>query len=243
MVSYNGDFKSFREAAKLCGGGYSTETIFNKVKNAALAVANGEAAYERDSFLFYEKAINYNLMMYLQMIIMKEGFLKICDWGGALGSTFFQHRELIETWECSWTIVEQPHFVQFGKRELAGGRLNFAESLDEIKECNCILFSSVLQYLEHYEEVISAACKKQPSYVIIERTPVSDKSKIWIETVHEPIYEAMYPCYVFKESELTGQFEEQGYRLIDSWHSLVDGVVPISGEEKAVFKSYVFEKG
>ena len=72
MVSYSGDFDSFAEAAKLCGGGYSSEAIFEKVKNAALAVAHGEAVYERDSFLFYEKAINYNLIMYLQMIIMEE---------------------------------------------------------------------------------------------------------------------------------------------------------------------------
>lgn len=135
---YSGDFDSFAEAAKLCGGGYSSEAIFEKVRNAALAVAHGESVYERDSFLFYEKAINYNLIMYLQMIIMEEGTLNLCDWGGSLGSTFFQHRELIEKWKCRWTVVEQPHFVRFGKKELAGEKMDFAEGLNEIEECNCV---------------------------------------------------------------------------------------------------------
>ena len=242
VVSYSGRYSSFGEAASICGKGYSDEAIFEKVKNSTLAVVNGEAAYERDSCLFYEKKINYNLMMYLYMIMIKEGCLNVLDWGGALGSTFYQHRELLEDYNCNWTIVEQAHFVSFGKEHLANNMLHFVGSLDEVDQCNCVLFSSVLQYLENPEGSISMVCEKRPSYIIVERTPVSIHKRIWVETVHEPIYEAEYPCYVFEETELIKQFETRGYRLIDSWKSMVDGDVITPEKEKVVFKSYIFKR-
>lgn len=242
VVSFAGSYDSFSEAINFCGKGYSDEAIFEKVKKSTLAVVNGEAAYERDSYLFYEKKFNYNLMMYLYRIMIEEGCLNVLDWGGALGSTFYQHRELLENYSCTWTIVEQAHFVSFGKEHLADDILHFANGLNEVGQYNCVLFSAVLYYLENPEEIISMVCEKKPSYIIVERTPVSIHKRIWIETVHEPIYEAEYPCYVFEETELIKQFETREYRLIDSWKSLVDGDVITSEKEKVVFNSYVFKR-
>lgn len=241
IVSYSGRYNSFGEAIKFCGKGYSDEAIFEKVKNSTLAVVNGEAAYERDSYLFYEKEINYNLMMYLYNIILEEGCLNVLDWGGALGSTFHQHRKLLENYNCTWTIVEQPHFVSWGKEHLPNDMLHFAEGLHEVDHCNCVLFSGVLQYLEDPEKIISMVCEKRPSYILVERTPISKHQRIWIETVHEPIYEAEYPCYVFEESKFIDQFESKEYQLIDSWHSLVDRDIPTPENEKVIFKSYVLK--
>lgn len=242
ITSYVGNYDSFNEAAKFCGKGYGDEAIFEKVKKSTLAVVNGEAAYERDSCLFYEKKINYNLMMYLYMIMIEEGCLNVLDWGGALGSTFYQHRELLENCNCTWTIVEQAHFVNFGKEHLANNILHFAESLDEVDQFNCVLLSGVLQYFEDPGEIISMVCKKRPSYIIVERTSIGNHRRVWIETVHEPIYEAEYPCYVFEETELIRQFETREYRLIDSWNSLVDKDVVTPEKEKVVFNSYVFKR-
>lgn len=54
IVSFEGRFADFDSARKLCGG-YEEQTIFEKVKNAAIAVKEGKACYERDGYLFYEK--------------------------------------------------------------------------------------------------------------------------------------------------------------------------------------------
>lgn len=242
LVSYSGSFETWDEASRLCGRGYNSEAIFEKVKTAALTVARGDAAYERDSFLFYDKAINYNLMMYLYQILLEEGSLSICDWGGSLGSTYYQHRDLLENQKYIWTIVEQPHFVSFGKESLEDRRLHFAESLDKIANCNCILFSGVLQYLKDHDAIIEQACKKAPSYIIIERTPVSSQSRICIETIHEPIYEALYPIRIFTEAELLALFETYGYHVVDSWHSLVDGDASLSPKELIRFCSWVLKR-
>lgn len=243
LVEYRGNFSSFAEAEKFCEG-YDSDVILEKVKQGTMAVVNGKAAFERDSFLFYEKEINYNLMMYLYRIYIKDGYLNVCDWGGALGSTFLQHKDLLAELSCRWNILEQKHFIEFGKANIKIEGLSFRESLhdrEEGEKYNCILFSGVLQYLENVWEIINLAMNEKPGYIILERTPVSDCSRIWIENVHEPIYEASYACRVFDEKELTSAFLTKGYNLIDSWHSLVDVDEKMDKDHKVEFKSFVFQ--
>ena len=248
VIEYKGNFASFSDAnANIASHpskkGYDAETIFKKVSNSTLKVISGEAVYERDSFLFYEKQINYNLMMYLYRIFIHENKLSLLDFGGALGSTYFQHKSELDEIGAKWIVTEQDHFVKFGKEKVAGGNLEFAsneELVNNYKKFNVILFSSVLQYIENSDSLINQICEKKVKNIIIERTPVSDRSWFWIETVHEPIYEAVYPCCVFKESSLVKLFTDNGYTLIDSWKSLVDG--DIYSENRIVeFKSFVFE--
>lgn len=243
VVEYLGKYETFEQAVENSVG-YDDAAIFEKVKRSTLAVLHGEAVFERDSFLFYEKEINYNLMMYLQKIYIENGYLNVCDWGGALGSTYMQHRELLEKMSCRWDIIEQEHFVEFGKNNIKLNGLGFLKSLgdqDNDIHYNCFLLSSVLQYLDHPEEIVKKIINEQPEYIIVERNPVSDCHHIWIENVHEPIYEAAYACCVFDRKEFVDMFCKGGkYELIDRWHSLVDGDVSIDKYHKAEFWSYIF---
>lgn len=240
-IEMSGDYKSFSEAEKFCEG-YDGKAIIEKVSGSTMAVLEGKAAYERDGFLFYEKAVNYNLMMYLYQCYIEDGFLDVCDWGGALGSTYLQHRELLESLNCRWSIVEQKHYVKFAKEHVHVDGLHFYESVSDMTEkYNLVIFSSVLQYLEHAAEIVADVIKTKPNYVVIERTPVSVCHHIWIQTVHEPIYEASYAACVYTEDELREMFEGSGYELIDSWHSLVDGDEWID-EKRVEYKSFVFKK-
>ena len=50
---YFGIYDSWEEARKHSSG-YDSDKIIEKVKDAALKVKNGEAAYERDSIVFKE---------------------------------------------------------------------------------------------------------------------------------------------------------------------------------------------
>ncbi|MBD5468177.1 MAG: methyltransferase, TIGR04325 family [Lachnospiraceae bacterium] len=241
VVEYTGNYKSFEDAKKDCTG-YDGKAIFDKVSESTMKVLNGEAVYERDSYLFYEKAVNYNLMMYLYRLYAEDGFLRVCDWGGALGSSYLQHREMLDRLGCEWNIVEQPHYVKFGKENIHLPNLHFYEAVSDIPdECNCVLFSSVLQYLECAGEIAEEIAKRGPKQIIVERTPISGCHYIRVQTVHEPIYEGAYAACVYKEKELTDMFCRDGYSLIDSWHSLVDADEKI-GKDKVEYKSFVFEK-
>ena len=153
------------------------------MSESTLAVLRGEAAFERDSFLFHKKEVNYNLMMYLYKYHIQDGKLDVLDFGGALGSTYLQHRKELEAIGANWTVTEQEHFVDFGKKNITAGNLRFASS-EELEpmwgKFNVLLFSGVLQYIEDAESVIRDTCSRKIRRIIIERTPVSDGTWCWV---------------------------------------------------------------
>lgn len=246
-VNYAGDFQTWSEAKKNCEG-YDSNSIFEKVSNAAMQVKNGKALFDRDSVLFYEEEWNYPLIAWLQRIGAKyDQRLTVVDLGGALGSTYFQNRNFLKESirQMQWIVREQEHFVEFGKQNLADTELIFEYDFEKIAATfpvNVLLFSSVLQYLESWKEIITKEIDLfGVQDIIVERTPVGKRSRIWMETVHEPIYEATYACQVFEEERFIEFFEEQGYVLKSSWHSLVDSDVECDGD-LVTFKSFVFGK-
>lgn len=217
-VSFVGRFPSYEAAKQECEG-YGAETIFNKVKIAALEVKAGNACYERDGYLFYQKDFYLQLVAVLLEIYLKERTLTIVDFGGSLGSTYYQNKEKLLPYinNFCWNIIEQKHFVEWGKENLEDSVLKFKYSLDEVDEYNCVLFGSSLQYLENYKGYLKEISRKKCKYVIIDRVTVSNEEWVSIEYVHEPIYEAAYPVMIFDEQKLIKFVEQLGYYLEMSW--------------------------
>ena len=143
-----------------------------------------------------------------------------------------------------WTVIEQPHFVEFGKSNLEDSILNFEhtdiQSID-ISKYQCILLSAVLHYLDNYQDIIDLICSSDIQTIILERTPVCEKNIICIETVKEPIYNAAYAMHIFCEKQLKTLLAEKGYDLVDYWESLVDSPIYVN-DELVKFKSFIFEK-
>lgn len=240
-----GDYASYEEAEVKCVG-YDADNILNKVLKSTLMVKNGECAYERDGVAFFEKAINYNLMMYLYQIHKMEGRLHVCDFGGALGSTYWQHKELFaEMGNVEWNVVEQGNYILCGRANLENEVLHFYYNVKELLSSrggqNVVLLSSVLQYFPEKDAVLDWIAELDAGYLIIERNPVGSRRRITIETVHEPIYESTRPFVCMDEKELVQNIENRGYQLLDSWKSLVDGDLYI-GSEIYSYKSFVFKQ-
>src|SRR4051812_10476410 len=91
-VRFHGAYQDWR-AARMASRGYDDETIVARVLAATLAVQRGEAAYERDSVLFKEPEYDYRLLAgLLRVAAEKGGRLRVLDFGGALGSSYWRHR-------------------------------------------------------------------------------------------------------------------------------------------------------
>lgn len=243
-VRFVGEYSSWIEAEKDCIG-YDSERIFDKAKLAIDKVLNGEAEFERDTFLFYKKEINYPLMSYLALIYNKMGTLDVIDWGGGFGSTYFQNIHFLKmiTNELSWNVIEQKHFVDYAKKKIKKENLHFEYALEDVKNlklASCILLSGVLHYISFADELLSKIIDMQIPYVIIERQPVAMRDIYTKEIVREPIYNANYAMHIFDEKLLIEKFTDRGYVLVDSWKSLVDRDVWI-GENMIQFKSFVLK--
>ena len=237
-----GDFESWEEAKKKCTG-YDDSHIFEKVKQAALKVKKGEAFFERDSVLFDEAEYSWPVLASIMFIAARSaGRLSVLDFGGSLGSSYFQNIKFFDGLIVEWSIVEQPHFVEFGKSEIEDRILKFYFNIEECllkRSPNVVLLSSVLQYFENPYKMIEKICSLNVKYIIIDRTPFNrnDQDKILVQKVPPSIYEASYPLHVLSEAKISNILAKAGFKKLEQFHSMVD-----SDSRYFVSKGMIFEQ-
>lgn len=216
---YFGDYSSW-EAAKLKSGSYANPEILRRTRDALLKVKTGQAAYERDSVLFDTIHHSWSLLACLQRVALEDdGYLSVLDFGGSLGSSYFQCRDFLPKLDkLEWSIVEQKDHVECGKREFEDDILAFYYNVEEClktRKPNVILLSSVLQYIEKPYDSLSSIFNYRFSNVIIDRSPFRRDKKdiITVQKVSPKIYDACYPSWIFSYSKFTAFFMKN-YQLL-----------------------------
>jgi putative methyltransferase (TIGR04325 family) len=217
-IHFEGPFESW-EAAAAKSTGYDADDILLRVLKATLTVKRGEAAFERDSVVFddidYRWPVTAGLMW---AAARSNGKLDVLDFGGSLGTVYFQHARLLSALaDVRWNIVEQPHFARAGRAELQDERLRFYDSIGEcLKEAspNVVLISAVLQYLADPAPVIAELRAVGAPVVIVDKTFVntSTRHRVYVQHVPARIYPASYPVQSLSESALIENFSPT-YRL------------------------------
>ncbi|PVY39035.1 TIGR04325 family methyltransferase [Pontibacter virosus] len=221
-----GDYSNWQEAQKDCVG-YQDGEIIAKVKEAVLKVKNGEAVFERDSVIFDSIEYSWPTLAALNWIAAQHaGVLKIIDFGGSLGSSYYQNRKFLRHLSSvEWNIIEQRQFVQVGQQLFQDDELRFYE---DIATCyantnpQAVLFSSVLQYLEEPYKMLDQFFERKIEYVIVDLTgftPDNEPSKITVQRVNPAIYKASYPSWIFNKKEFLAVFEANSYELVESFTS------------------------
>lgn len=226
---FEGNYTTW-QAAEDTASGYDAPEILEKVYNTTLKVINGEAKYERDSVAFYETAYTYHLMMLIGILCSQRETVSILDYGGALGSLYWQNKEILDEYTNNkffWHIVEQFNYVQCGRTGIQNESIRFWESIDEVKRADLVIFSGVLQYLENYKDIIQKVVRLKPKYILVDRTFVAKNSRIVVQHVNQDIYEGAYPAKIFGESEIEDLLNE--YRLIVEFPSFVDSDEVVDG--------------
>lgn len=221
FYGWKGNYPSW-EAALKKSKGYDSPEILDKVKTAALKVKNGEAAYERDSVIFHQPDFAFPLLASLLHIALEKNQLQVLDFGGSLGSLYFQHQKFFTSLSSfKWHVVEQPHFSETGKKLFEDDHLRFFTSVPESLVTGLpqvAIFGSSLQYLEHPYTVIEEIIRSGIPYLLIDRTPMMIKkpARITVQHVHPSIYKASYPCRLMNYDELLA-FLAVEYELIFQW--------------------------
>ena len=217
-IHFEGPFESW-EAASAISTGYDDDDILLRVLEATLKVKRGEAAFERDSVLFDDIDYRWPVAAGLMWAAARcNGRLDVLDFGGSLGTVYFQHARLLSALaDVRWNIVEQPHFARAGQAELQDDQLRFYNSIGEcLKESspNVVLISGVLQSLADPEPVIAELRAAGAPVVIVDKTFVNTSThhRIYVQHVPARIYHASYPIRSLSESALIANFSPT-YRL------------------------------
>lgn len=243
-IRFEGGFDTWDQAASRCSG-YDAAAILARVLDATLKVKGGEAAFERDSVVFDKADHAWPVLAGLVWAAARDGGrLHVLDFGGALGSSYFQGRAFWQALsDIRWNVVEQPHYVKAGQAQVQDARLRFyytiADCLGDDRP-NVVLLSSVLQYLADPEKVIDELKRIQPSAIVVDRTIVnhSDAHRIYAQHVPATIYPASYPCRSLSETWLRAAMGPD-YEMVADFQSLS---FPALHSIDSEFKGYIFQK-
>jgi putative methyltransferase (TIGR04325 family) len=245
-IIWEGNYPSWQEALTVSDG-YDKALILEKVKNAILKVKNGEAVYERDSVLFDKIQYSWGLMAGLQKAaIDNNNKLSIIDFGGSLGSSYFQSRDfLMGLNKLEWSVIEQPHFVDCGNNEIADNQLCFYHTIhDCLKERNpnVLLLSGVLQCIENPYEWIRTFIDHDFEYIIIDRTAFTNAEidVLTVQVVPEFIYKASYPAWFLNKGKVLEAFN--GYTNIGEFNSFCDKDIVLNQTEIGSWKGILLKK-
>ncbi len=209
-----GNYSSW-QAAQQQATGYDSAFIRERVKDSLLKVKRGEAPYERDSVLFDHIEYDWPVLAGLMWVAAQhKGRLSVLDFGGSLGSSFFQNKKFLSSLNTlEWSVVEQPHFAKAGVSHFQDTQLRFFSTCEqclEEREPNVILLSSVLSYVEKPYELLEYLSSLQIEFMIIDRVPVikGEKDQIKLQKVNPIIYPASYPAWFFSKSKFLRRVEQ-----------------------------------
>ena len=235
---FHGEYSSW-QAAQDASGGYDVPVILNQVRAAGLKVKRGEALFERDSVCFYHPAYRWPTVACLLRVAAEHGgVLRVLDFGGSLGSFYWQHRVFFKTLsEVRWAVVEQSHFVECGRSEFQDVALCFYGS---VAEClaeggvDVILCSSSLQYLEKPYKILAAFASSNVPYILVDRTPFisRDQDRLTVQQVPPSIYPASYPVWLFSWGRFVRELDQLGFKIELDFYAEDDLGI---GEFKGVF--------
>jgi putative methyltransferase (TIGR04325 family) len=171
------------------------------------------------------------------------GVLNVLDFGGSLGSSYFQNRVFLSGLpEVRWNIVEQSSHVGIGKAYFEDDYLRFYAGLTDCladTQPNIVLLSSVLQYLERPYTVLDQILELSCDYVIIDRTPfwAGPTDRLCVQNVPPSIYPASYPSWIFSTPHFHAYLNET-WQIMEEFESLDN----LSSPVKAVWQGLILER-
>lgn len=234
------------ELAKKNSTGYDNNEIFFKVKNAMIEVKNGNAFYERDSCLFYKKEYsNQIVLLILKIASENHGYVNVIDFGGSLGSTYYQNKDLFTSINLKWVVIEQNKFVEIGNQLFKDNVLSFNNSIkNTLKnfDPNIIILSNVLSYIEKPKELLLEIIEYNFDYILIDRTAFIDdiKDVVALQIVNPKIYNASYPSWFFNENDFISIFSKS-YEILYDYPSLIEKDLLLEGK-KIYWKGFWLKK-
>jgi putative methyltransferase (TIGR04325 family) len=241
---FEGRYSSWAAAAAATNG-YFDPAILERTRQATRQARDNPRIFERDSVVLPHPEYPLEVLAALLHVgNMADGRLDVVDFGGALGSTYFQLQSFLKPLQkVRWTVVEQSHYVECGRREFTDDRLRFQPTVQEaVSETTSqiLLLSGVLQYLPNPQNALRELLAQDIPFVLLDRTAFHREQSDRLTVQHNPhsIYPASYPAWFFNEAQFLAQFHNTHELLFD--FDAHDQVLLERG--RAYYRGYLFHK-
>jgi putative methyltransferase (TIGR04325 family) len=160
---------------------------------------------------------DYPVLFWLQQIISKDkSELKVFDYGGHIGVSYYAYQKVIHFPEnLKWTTYDVEAVVERGKTvaiERRADRIQFQKTLDKLPDANVFFASGSPQYSPDFFKDIESLL--QSKYVLLNMIPCSSEADFY--TINN-IGTAFCTYRIFSSTSLENHFKKLGYEILDSW--------------------------
>jgi putative methyltransferase (TIGR04325 family) len=238
---FHGDYPDWAAACAVAQG-YDDPGASARVVAAAHAVRAGQAVWDRDGVLFHEPRAHEPLVAALRRAaVAAGGGLDVVDFGGGMGSTWWQHREALREFRVSWRVVERAMFVETGQREFSDAALSFHPTLAAAQAAGpvqVILLSSVLPYVADPHALLREVAAWRAPHVIVDRTPfiAGGRDRVVVQSAPRELGGGSYPCWLFDRAGVAAAFHTD-YALVGEWPVPFD-----QADEAVIYQGLHFQR-
>lgn len=224
-VTYSRPYATWGEA-KAHAVGYDAPEILAAIRDAALAVKRGEAAYERGAVAYVLPQYRWPLLsclLHAQTRKAERDTFHVLDFGGSLGSVYFQHDSFLDGIpKLLWSVVDRPHVVACGNAEFADGRLAFFDTIGEAvtrAPLDLAIFSGSLEYVDLPYEVLAEVANAGCTHLILDMLHLTDSAtdEFRVQKARPPgppRYPARLAIRFLSAAGLRHYLEGLGYRIV-----------------------------
>jgi putative methyltransferase (TIGR04325 family) len=187
-------------ATKIGLGGHEEES------NISLHLQKGERARLSD----------YPVMFWLQKNL--GSIQRVLDLGGNVGNLYYCYEKYVAfPSDLVWTVYDLPRTVLAGRKlahERGAEKLRFIDQMETLEECDLLLSSGSMHYLEPPLLDLLRSSHRLPRWVIINRAPLSKDHAFC--TVQKD-YHIAVACRIEKLNSVLSGMDDLGYALTDQW--------------------------
>jgi putative methyltransferase (TIGR04325 family) len=216
----DGPFASWDAASKHATG-WDSPGIVEQALAAALKVRDGAAAFERDSVAHDTVIYSPTILAALLLAVERYRRLDVIDFGGGLGSNYYQNLKLIRALSgvpTSWHVVERTPLARIGAEQFQTEQLSFSDDLGAVRlDRPVLLFTGSLQYVADVFELLETAIKLSDVVAL-------DRVLVWSEADHGIFVQRLdarrfgpvtLPTWCFARPALVDWFAARGFRLVE----------------------------
>lgn len=191
---------------------------------SARLVRDGKCTVEQDGRTAVDVSYSGALLAALLLGAVRHDSFQVIDFGGGLGSNFFQHRQLLPHLAARlkhWHIVERPIIVRHGHAEFALPGLSFHEQVPHLDGPTVTMFTGSFQYLR---EPFAVLDQIKSDILAIDRVVMVDptldlgRDEIHVQTPSPTLYYgANFPVWRFSYRPLIERMAQRGFKLVEDF--------------------------
>lgn len=206
------------EEAQAHVDGWEAPDVTKRALEAARKVRDGKAAFERDRIVYDKIIYSPTILACLFLAADRYETLDVVDFGGGLGSNYYQHRHLLRALHkpVRWCVIERPSFVRLGSEEFQTEELCFSDDIRAAVHARAtVLFTASLQYIA--EPFATLASAITADIVALDRVPLSpnDNHAVYVQRHPPELSTSTRAVWCFSRDGMMRWFDERGFRLVE----------------------------